>query len=77
VGALDELRRIEAVAEDPEQAVGELAFYGRCSTEDNQDPETSRGWQRNNACKFVEPSTVPWLGHRKVATSSSRTSMNT
>jgi len=27
----------------------------RCSTEDNQDPETSRGWQLGNARKFVEP----------------------
>ena len=52
---LDELLGIEAVAADPEQSVGELAFYGRCSTEDNQDPETSRGWQLSNARKFVEP----------------------
>ena len=43
------------MAADPEQSVGELAFYGRCSTEDNQDPETSRGWQFGNARKFVEP----------------------
>jgi hypothetical protein len=53
--ALDELFGIESVAADPEQSVGELAFYGRCSTEDNQDPETSRGWQLSNARKFVEP----------------------
>jgi hypothetical protein len=32
-----------------------VAFYGRCSTEDNQDPETSLGWQLGNARKFVEP----------------------
>jgi DNA invertase Pin-like site-specific DNA recombinase len=31
-----------------------VAFYGRCSTEDNQDPRTSRAWQRSNAAKFVE-----------------------
>lgn len=30
-------------------------MYGRCSTEDNQDPETSRGWQIGNVRKFVEP----------------------
>ncbi len=35
--------------------VGLVAFYGRCSTEDNQDPETSHGWQVSNARKFVEP----------------------
>lgn len=44
------------------QEVGALAFYGRCSTEDNQDPETSRAWQLGNAQKFVEP-----LGGRIVA----------
>jgi DNA invertase Pin-like site-specific DNA recombinase len=32
-----------------------VAFYGCCSTEDNQDPETSLGWQLSNARKFVEP----------------------
>ena len=31
------------------------AFYGRCSTEDNQDPQTSRGWQLGNARRFIEP----------------------
>src|SRR5215211_4445448 len=35
--------------------IGPRAFYGRCSTEDNQDPETSRAWQFNNATKFVQP----------------------
>ncbi|WP_414637411.1 recombinase family protein [Amycolatopsis sp.] len=30
-------------------------FHGRCSTEENQDPETSHGWQLSNAQKFVEP----------------------
>lgn len=38
-----------------DQAIGRIAFYGRCSTEDNQDPETSLGWQVGNARKFVEP----------------------
>ena len=52
---LDGLLGIETAGPDPEHAVGELAFYGRCSTEDNQDPETSRGWQLSNARKFVEP----------------------
>jgi DNA invertase Pin-like site-specific DNA recombinase len=51
---LDELLGVEAtpVLDD---GVGMLAFYGRCSTEDNQDPETSRAWQLGNAQKFVEP----------------------
>lgn len=35
--------------------VGALAFVGRCSTEDHQDPETSRAWQLGNARQFVEP----------------------
>ena len=52
---LDELFGVDDVATDPEQSVGELAFYGRCSTEDNQDPKTSRSWQLSNARKFVEP----------------------
>ena len=28
-----------------DKGLGPMAFYGRCPTEDNQDPETSRGWQ--------------------------------
>jgi DNA invertase Pin-like site-specific DNA recombinase len=39
----------------PDATVGALAFYGRCSTEDNQDPETSKAWQLSNAAKFVRP----------------------
>lgn len=35
--------------------LGPVAFYGRCSTEDHQDPKTSRAWQHSNAAKFVEP----------------------
>src|SRR4051812_10884774 len=42
--------------------VGSLAFVGRCSTEDHQDPETSRAWQLGNARNFIEP-----LGGRIVA----------
>jgi DNA invertase Pin-like site-specific DNA recombinase len=49
-------------ANAPDNGVGALAFYGRCSTEDNQDPETSLAWQISNAQKFVEP-----LGGRVVA----------
>lgn len=30
------------------------AFYGRCSTEDNQDPETSRAWQLSRATAAVD-----------------------
>ncbi|MFI7530345.1 recombinase family protein [Nocardia salmonicida] len=36
----------------------ELAFYGRCSTEDNQDPETSYQWQLGNAEKFIDSTIV-------------------
>lgn len=32
-----------------------LAFYGRVSTEDQQDPEASRGWQLSRARQLVEP----------------------
>jgi hypothetical protein len=38
-----------------DEGVGPVAVYGRCSTEDNQDPKTSRGWQFGNARKFIEP----------------------
>lgn len=58
---LDELLGVEA-APALDSGLGALAFYGRCSTEDNQDPETSRAWQLGNAQKFVEP-----LGGRIIA----------
>lgn len=32
-----------------------FAFLGRVSTEDQQDPESSRGWQRNRAAALIEP----------------------
>jgi hypothetical protein len=51
---LDEILGVEPVAE-VDEGIGPVAFYGRCSTEDNQDPETSLGWQLGNATKFVEP----------------------
>ncbi|WP_084145477.1 recombinase family protein [Amycolatopsis jejuensis] len=51
---LDEILGLQAV-EPVDEGIGPVAFYGRCSTEDNQDPETSRGWQLGNAQKFVEP----------------------
>lgn len=40
-----------------ESAVNALrfAFYGRVSTEDNQDPEASRNWQRARATALIEP----------------------
>lgn len=50
----DALMGIDAI-DEPGVEIGPLAFYGRCSTEDNQDPETSRAWQLNNATKFVQP----------------------
>jgi DNA invertase Pin-like site-specific DNA recombinase len=52
--ALDDLLGIDVV-EAVDEGIGAVAFYGRCSTEDNQDPETSLGWQLGNARKFVEP----------------------
>jgi len=58
---LDELLGVEA-APALDNGLETLAFYGRCSTEDNQDPETSLAWQLGNAQKFVEP-----LGGRIVA----------
>ena len=51
---LDEMLGVE-VAAPTDQRIGPIAFYGRCSTEDNQDPATSLGWQLSNARKFVEP----------------------
>ena len=32
-----------------------FAFLGRCSTEDQQDPESSRAWQRNRALALIQP----------------------
>jgi len=39
----------------------DLAFLGRVSTEDAQDPKASRMWQLQRARDLVEP-----LGHRIV-----------
>jgi hypothetical protein len=36
-------------------SVTNFAFLGRCSTEDQQDPESSRGWQRSRAVALIEP----------------------
>ncbi|GAB2615302.1 recombinase family protein [Kribbella endophytica] len=54
---LDELLGLEALAAAPAAGagIGRLAFYGRCSTEDNQDPRTSKAWQLGEAQRFVEP----------------------
>lgn len=52
--AFDDIMGVQ-VMDAIDDGVGPLAFAGRCSTEDNQDPETSRGWQVGNARKFVEP----------------------
>src|SRR5690606_14810099 len=32
-----------------------FAFYGRVSTEDQQDPASSRGWQLSRAAQLIEP----------------------
>ncbi|HZM80897.1 MAG TPA: recombinase family protein [Candidatus Limnocylindrales bacterium] len=34
----------------------DFAFYGRVSTEDNQDPQASHNWQRSRAQALIEPS---------------------
>ena len=52
---LDELIGISGAKHLTDKQGTQSAFYGRCSTEDNQDPKTSRGWQRENAAKFVDP----------------------
>lgn len=54
---LDELLGMEALMDDAgaKGDVARLAFYGRCSTEDNQDPATSKAWQVGEAARFVEP----------------------
>ena len=46
---LDELIGISGVKHLTDKQGTQSAFYGRCSTEDNQDPKTSRGWQLENA----------------------------
>jgi hypothetical protein len=51
---LDDLLGVQVV-EAVDEGIGPVASYGRCSTEDNQDPETSHGWQSANARKFIEP----------------------
>ncbi|WP_206185060.1 recombinase family protein, partial [Thermoactinospora rubra] len=40
--------------EDRQPAI-RFAFYGRVSTEDNQDPEASRAWQLGRARALIEP----------------------
>ena len=66
---LDELLGVEAtpVLDD---GGGALAFYGRCSTEDNQDPETSRAWQLGNARSSSNRSAV--RSSRSTSTSANR-----
>ncbi|GAA2899696.1 hypothetical protein GCM10020220_106490 [Nonomuraea rubra] len=32
-----------------------FAFYGRVSTEDNQDPQSSRAWQITRSRALIEP----------------------
>jgi site-specific DNA recombinase len=42
----------QATAETP---MLKLAFYGRVSTEDQQDPESSRAWQLHRSKQLIEP----------------------
>jgi DNA invertase Pin-like site-specific DNA recombinase len=51
---LDNLLGVQVV-EAVDDGIGPVAVYARCSTEDNQDPETSHAWQAANARKFIEP----------------------
>jgi len=51
---LDEIMGVQVV-DEIDDGIGPLAFFGRCSTEDNQDPRTSRAWQVANARNVVEP----------------------
>lgn len=51
---LDDMWGVE-VLESTDDGIGPLAFFGRCSTEDNQDPATSEAWQHGNARNLVEP----------------------
>lgn len=39
----------------PVKTPGRFAFYGRVSTEDQQDPEASRNWQKTRANGLIEP----------------------
>jgi DNA invertase Pin-like site-specific DNA recombinase len=52
--AFDDMIR-RAPADSGRPMALKLAFYGRCSTEDNQDPDTSREWQLRAARALVEP----------------------
>lgn len=51
---LDEIMGVQVV-DEIDDGIGPLAFFGRCSTEDNQDPKTSHDWQIANARHVVEP----------------------
>jgi DNA invertase Pin-like site-specific DNA recombinase len=51
---LDEIMGMQVV-DEIDDGIGPLAFFGRCSTEDNQDPKTSHDWQIANARHVVEP----------------------
>lgn len=51
---LDEIMGLQVV-DEIDDGIGPLAFFGRCSTEDNQDPKTSHDWQIANARHVVEP----------------------
>ncbi len=46
-------REVAKLSSDPTSL--RFAFYGRVSTEDNQDPEASRNWQLTRANALIEP----------------------
>ncbi|MBH0779380.1 recombinase family protein [Nocardia bovistercoris] len=53
------LDQLLGITVEDSNTIGDIsfAFYGRCSTEDNQDPETSYAWQYGNGEKFT-PGTI-------------------
>jgi hypothetical protein len=40
---------------EEQEIVKPFAFYGRVSTEDQQDPASSRAWQLRRALELIEP----------------------
>src|SRR6185369_14506649 len=51
----DRPRRPCGSEEERIQPMIRFAFEGRCSTEDQQDPESSRAWQKTRAKALIEP----------------------
>ncbi|WP_160573684.1 recombinase family protein [Actinomadura physcomitrii] len=54
-GNVAELSQGEAAVPESVPSSLRFAFYGRVSTEDNQDPDASRAWQLRRARGLIEP----------------------